>query len=163
SGDEMQTLLHTVVGLGWREDALQRRLVEEAGGNPLFLLETLSLLVERGILRREGVDWRPSGGLQAALPLAPTIREVIEARLHGLEPNELQMLAVAAVLGRPFALADIEAACGLDEEQTLAALDRLELRRLVTPVIFGKKAGYDYVHPRMQEVIYQDLSVSRKR
>jgi class 3 adenylate cyclase/tetratricopeptide (TPR) repeat protein len=91
-----------------------RRLVEVAGGNPLFLEELASGLLD---------------GLDLAEELPTTVRAVIAARVDALPSNHRNVVLAASVVGKVFwrgalrALGKMEA---LDE-----ALDALETRDLI--------------------------------
>ena len=66
----------------------QQKLIEHAGGNPLYAEQFAELYVERG-----SAD---------DLPLPETLQGVIAARLDGLEGDEKELLQDAAVVGKVF-------------------------------------------------------------
>ena len=65
------------------------RVLDAAGGNPLFVEQMVAMLGGR----------RP---LREGLPIPPTIQALLSARLDRLGPGERAMLARAAVIGRAF-------------------------------------------------------------
>jgi tetratricopeptide (TPR) repeat protein len=75
-------------------DELQQRIVEHAGGNPLFAEQMLALA-------REAPD------LAFGEPPA-TVEALLASRLDRLDPHELALLRRAAVLGRLFSRAELE-------------------------------------------------------
>jgi len=79
--------------------ALVKLVTLETEGNPFFLIELVRLLGSDGrLLQRERErNWR--------LTIPPTVREVVGRRLEQLSSACLQLLALAAVLGREFSLA----------------------------------------------------------
>ena len=78
------------------------RCSSRAQGNPYFLAELLHLLVDRGLLLRDGDGWVASGPLpDAALPAA--VQSVLAARIDGLDPEAKSVLRAASVLGIRFA------------------------------------------------------------
>ena len=75
-----------------------RRIVTRAGGNPLFLEESLSMLVEAGALVSTTSGWIVAD--PAMLDRVPTtVRAMIAARLDGLPPEEKWVLQCASVSG----------------------------------------------------------------
>src|SRR5215216_1887648 len=76
-------------------------LRNETGGQPFFLSETLSALVERGVLVSSGEAGGWTVDLEAAPGgmVPPGVREAILARLARLGPDASMVLAAAAVLG----------------------------------------------------------------
>ena len=109
-------LLEAAVG-GQVEDAGSRRLWRITGGNPLFLRE----LVLAGMLEEHGGVWRCAPGL----PLTPRLRELVDARIGGLDERERLALEYLA-LGEPLdeallrGLAGAEAVAGLAERALVA-------------------------------------------
>ncbi len=74
------------------------RLVSRARGNPLFLEESLAMLVEAGAIVRESGRWRIAEP-DALERVPPSMRTLIAARLDGLPPEEKRMLQTASVSG----------------------------------------------------------------
>src|SRR5207237_2006090 len=73
---------------------LRGRIVERAGGNPLFLEEIVRGLIENGTLAREGSSWRTLAN-DGAAETPPNIQGIFLARLDRL-PREARTLAHAA-------------------------------------------------------------------
>ncbi|MGH2595988.1 MAG: ATP-binding protein [Actinomycetota bacterium] len=75
-----------------------RRVVTRAGGNPLFLEESLSMLVEAGALVSTASGWLVAD--PHMLDRVPTtVQAMIAARLDGLPPDEKRVLQCASVGG----------------------------------------------------------------
>ena len=78
------------------------RIRERADGTPLYAVETVRMLLDRGLLERGEAGYDVSGDL-ATLDVPETLHALIAARLDGLEPGERHLLQNAAVLGKTFA------------------------------------------------------------
>ena len=76
-------------------------LLERAQGNPFFLAELLHLLVDRGLLRRDGEGWRLTGELPRDV-LPAGVQAVLAARIDGLSPAARTVLRDASVIGNRF-------------------------------------------------------------
>jgi class 3 adenylate cyclase/tetratricopeptide (TPR) repeat protein len=95
--DDMRTIVRHVLGSDVPDEAVEETL-DRAGGNPLFLEETLGMLVDAGTLRRRGGTWEVTD--RASLRGVPsTIRRLIAARLDGLPREEKAVVQDAAVSG----------------------------------------------------------------
>ena len=97
--DVMEALLTgPVPGL---PDDLRRRILERAEGVPFYAVETVRMLLDRGLIVREGDAYRPTGKIET-LEVPETLQALIAARLDGLAPEERGLLQDASVLGRTF-------------------------------------------------------------
>ncbi len=96
----MVTLLSGMVpGLS---DDLQGRILERAQGVPLYAVETVRMLLDRGLLVEEAGSYRAVGSLDD-LEVPESLHAMIAARLDGLAPAERGLLQDAAILGKSFA------------------------------------------------------------
>src|SRR5207244_6071105 len=106
----------------------RERIVARAGGVPLDGVETVRMLLDRGLLEREGERYRPTGPI-GTLEAPETLHALVAARLDGLEPEERSLLQDASVLGKTFTKAGVAALSGLSEtelEPLLTSLTRKE-------------------------------------
>ncbi len=150
-GDSDRELLNALVGTDTMPDELQRRILEQAEGNPFFLEELIRSLVDAGALVRDGDGWRFDHAVEVAVPA--TVENVILARIDRLDPRCHDVLLSAAVLGRQFSLSWLEGVARADGDMpsTLQQLQRLDLlregRRWPQP-------EYRFKHVLIQEAAY---------
>src|SRR3954454_16229674 len=97
-------LIDRLLGSADLPPALAARVVETTEGNPLFLGETVRMLVDDGVLRREGERWIANGD---AVTVPPSISAVLAARLQRLSAAERAVLERAAVIGHDFPAAAV--------------------------------------------------------
>jgi hypothetical protein len=116
------------------------RIVAAAEGNPLFA-EHLAALVDD--------DDAPGG-------LPRSIQVLLTARVEALPEPERQVVAVAAVAGREFSVAAVQALVGrpIGDE-----LDRLAQRELVEPTVAGRQ---QFGHALLQEAAYALIPKRRR-
>jgi class 3 adenylate cyclase len=96
--------------LGAPLDAEARELVvRHADGNPFFLEEVLSDLLDRRLLTQRQGGWSLDAG---ALAIPDSIQGVLAARIDLLEPAAKDALLAAAVIGRSFSAAGLAALLG---------------------------------------------------
>jgi len=88
------------------------RIAERAAGVPLYAVETVRMLLDRGLLVREGSAYRPTGPVEA-LEVPETLHALIAARLDGLTPDERRAVQDASVLGKTFRAASLVRLTGL--------------------------------------------------
>jgi class 3 adenylate cyclase/tetratricopeptide (TPR) repeat protein len=128
------------------------RLLEKTEGNPLFVEETVRMLVEEGA---DGGDRIPD-----------TLQALIGARIDRLPAGQKVLLQRGSVMGRTFfagALDHLSAEYDADELEDM--LDDLLLRDLITrqerSTITGETA-YRFKHVLIREVAYGGLSKSSR-
>ena len=82
SDGECSLLVEHLVGRAELAETVTGRIAEAAEGNPLFVEEMLSMLIEDGLLVRE----RPMAATRAlaSAPIPPTIQALLGARLDQL-------------------------------------------------------------------------------
>jgi ABC-type oligopeptide transport system substrate-binding subunit/class 3 adenylate cyclase len=160
-GDADRELLQALVGRGTLPAELERRVLEDAEGNPFYLEELIGSLADAGALMREGDSWRFDHEVDIDLP--STVEKVILARIDRLNPECHRILTAAAVLGRRFGLPLLEGVSGGngDLRESLSELQRLDLlregRRWPQP-------EYRFKHVLIQEAAYRTiLSEDRSR
>jgi predicted ATPase len=90
-------------------------LSRRTGGNPLFLVNLVQYLVDRGVLQREGKQLHVREDLVAVANSVPdSLRQLIEKQLERLPDNTQRLLEVASVVGVEFSAAAV--AAGLQHE-----------------------------------------------
>jgi DNA-binding CsgD family transcriptional regulator len=133
------------------------RLVEQAqraGGHPLFICEMVGALMADGAIVRGDGDAELATDAVAA-PLALTMLH----RLSYLEPEVLDLLGLASVLGASFAATD------------LALLARRPVAELVPTLRAARQAGVigehgdrlAFRHELMRDALYEDMPLSVRR
>src|SRR5204862_1403117 len=92
-------------------DTLIDRIRERAEGIPLYAVETVRMLLDRGLLERSGDEYTPTGDVES-LEVPETLHALIAARRDGLDPEERRVLSDAAILGKTFTKDALEALSG---------------------------------------------------
>ncbi len=86
---------------------VQERIVRAAEGNPLYVEQMLSMLIDSGQLREVEGRWQPAGDL-SEMAIPPTIQALLSARLDRLGREERTVIEPASVIGLEFAVAAVE-------------------------------------------------------
>jgi predicted ATPase/class 3 adenylate cyclase len=140
-------------------DDLRAQILGRAEGVPLYAVETVRMLLDRGLLERQGDVYRPTGPIEA-LDVPETLHALIAARLDGLSPEERRLVQDAAVLGKSFTKAGLAALSGSGEDE----LDPL-VRSLVRKEVFSVQADprspergqYTFLQDLLKRVAYETL------
>jgi len=138
--------------------AVRQRVVDAAEGNPLYVEQLLSMLVDDGHLERGHDGWRPKDTLEE-IAIPGTIQALLAARLELLSDEERAVLEPASVVGAVFARAAVaELAPDAIRERVAELLDRMVDKRLVrrAPEDMDEDA-YRFHHILIRDTAYQGL------
>ncbi len=137
----------------------RRRIIEAAQGNPLFVEQMVSMLIDDGLIRREGGGWVAATGMDN-LAVPPSISALLAARLDRLAPTERAVLERGAVIGQVFYVEAVERLCPEAlRPEVRSSLDSLTRRELVGPdesTIAGQEA-FRFHHILIRDAAYQGL------
>jgi class 3 adenylate cyclase/tetratricopeptide (TPR) repeat protein len=156
--DDMRRLLTGLVPQ-LPQDAL-RRIVERAEGVPLYAVETLRMLIDRGVIRATDGGYVLSGELPE-LAVPETLHALIAARLDSLTPEQRNLLADGSVLGVSFTVPSLMAVSGLHEAEVSKLLDALVGRELLTldaDPRSPERGQYRFLQGVVREVAYQSMA-----
>ncbi len=146
-------------------EAVREQILARAEGVPLYAVETVRMLLDRGLLVREGPVYRPVGEI-GALEVPETLHALIAARLDGLPPEERRLLQDGAVLGKTFTPAGLAALSGLAEaelEPLLSSLVRKEVLGVQADPRSPEHGQYGFLQDLVRHVAYETLSKRERR
>jgi class 3 adenylate cyclase/tetratricopeptide (TPR) repeat protein len=132
-------------------------VVGQAGGNPLYAEEFVRMLVDRGLLYRDGDEWRFSPG---EVPLPESVQGIVAARLDTLEPDQKTVLRDASVIGRGFWPAAVASVSELERstiDEILRMLERKEFIRRVGASSVATELQYSFHHAVVRDVAYNSI------
>jgi class 3 adenylate cyclase/tetratricopeptide (TPR) repeat protein len=147
------------------DDAAIARIVERAEGMPLYAVETIRMLADRGVLRA-GKDAYELVGDLGELEVPETLHALIASRLDGLGPDDRTLLQDAAILGKSFTLEALSAVTGADGvslEPRLLGLIRREFLARETDPRSPERGQYTFVQGIIREIAYGMLSRADRR
>ena len=146
-------------------EELRDQVLQRAEGIPLYAVETVRMMLDRGALVQDGSVYRPAGAI-AELEVPETLHALIAARLDGLEQEERRLLQDAAVLGKTFTRQALASLSGLDDvelERRLRALVRKEFLALQADPRSPEHGQYSFVQDLLRHVAYETLSKQERR
>jgi class 3 adenylate cyclase/tetratricopeptide (TPR) repeat protein len=146
-------------------DTLRDQILARAEGVPLYAMETVRMLLDRGHLVREGSVYRPTGPVEA-LEVPETLHALIAARLDGLSDDERRTVQDGAVLGKTFtrqALAALSGATDAVLEPILQALVRKEVLSIQADPRSPEHGQYGFLQDLMRRVAYETLALRDRR
>jgi class 3 adenylate cyclase/tetratricopeptide (TPR) repeat protein len=101
-----------------------------AEGIPLYAVETVRMLQDRGLLVQEGARYVLTADV-SDLDVPETLHALVASRLDGLSPGERTLLQDASVLGQAFSAAGVAALSGRPESELTGVLDALVVKQVL--------------------------------
>ncbi len=101
------------------------RVLERAEGVPLYAVEMIRMLVDRGVIVESGDGYRVDGEL-GTLEVPETLHALIASRLDSLSPRQRTLLQDAGIVGSTFSMESLRVVNGTPAEEL-----EVELRDLV--------------------------------
>jgi predicted ATPase/class 3 adenylate cyclase len=152
-------LLAALFGEDWVSSAgaLPDKILDRAGGNPLFIEEIVRSLIELDVLKRDGQQWQIVTG-EAAVSIPDTIQAMLLTRVDRLPQEARRLAQEAAVIGPRFEATLLEAVTA-DPSRLEADLELLCDAEIIQEVA---GAGYRFTQTLLQDVIYQNLLLQRR-
>ncbi|HEY6958247.1 MAG TPA: adenylate/guanylate cyclase domain-containing protein [Candidatus Limnocylindria bacterium] len=140
--------------------AVRERLIANADGNPLYVEQMLSMLVDEGYLQRDETGRWVASGDEAKLEIPPTISALISARLDRLGQGERAVLDTGSVAGPVFyedAVRDLSPAP--QQPQVAVNLMVLTHKQLVRdePSAVPAVRAFRFAHVLVRDAAYQRL------
>ena len=139
---------------------LRKRILDRSEGVPLYAVETVRMLLDRGLLTEEDGVYRLTGEV-AELEVPETLQGLIAARLDGLSTDERRILQDGSVLGKTFTKDSLAELSGLSESELdplLTGLVRKEVLGVQADPRSPERGQYGFLQDLVRRVAYETLA-----
>ena len=158
SDDDIGRVVESVLGGAEVPTHVRSRIIETAGGNPLYVEQMLSMMIDDGALKQEDGRWYPAVDLDR-LHVPPSIQALLATRLDHLKHEERSVIEPASVIGVTFPEEAVEELVEPDlRPQAAVRLSSLSARQLIHPeatTVVGE--GYRFDHILIRDAAYGRL------
>ena len=144
-------------------------IVDAAEGNPFYLEELVTWLIDSGVVVPDTPHWRVVHDLVGRLVVPPSLKGLLQARLDALTPPERAVLQRASVVGRIFwdqAVTHLASDGSADRPDAVAPFDHLLERDLVFErelSAFESAREFLFKHALLRDVAYDSVLRARRR
>jgi class 3 adenylate cyclase/tetratricopeptide (TPR) repeat protein len=154
--EQTGAVVDNLLGDAGLPSAMRERITRASGGNPLFVEQMLSMLIDDGLIRAGDGGWHVVGEL-GNLAVPPTIHALLAARLDRLVRDERAVLEPGAVIGVEFPTPAVtELAPPAIHDQVGALLESMTGKQLVRPT-GSVVVGYRFNHQLIRDTTYQAM------
>lgn len=157
SDDDGRRIVRALIGAVSLPDAIIHRVLERAGGNPLFVEEVTKSVIEAGAL---GAGATPSSAMVDSF-IPPTVQQSLLARIDRLGPAKA-LAQVAAVTGNEFSYRLLRAVASMSDDSLHDSLDRLVDAELLFQKGDRPDASFRFKHALIHDTVYQSLVRPRR-
>jgi class 3 adenylate cyclase/predicted ATPase len=141
-------------------DELTARIVSRAEGMPLYAVETVRMLLDRGLLEQQGPRYVLTADV-GELDVPETLHALAAARLDGLSSTERGVLQDASVFGHSFTVAGVAAVAGRGVDEVQQILDGLVAKQVLgfnDDVLSAERGQYHFLQGLLRTTAYGTLS-----
>jgi class 3 adenylate cyclase/tetratricopeptide (TPR) repeat protein len=157
SAEDSALVVEHLLGDAAVPDDVSKRIVAAAEGNPLFVEQLLSMLIDDGLLTREDGRWVAVGDL-SDLAIPGTIQALLAARLDLLSLPERAVIEPASVAGLYFARSAIEELVPDPVQPEVEGhLTALSQKQLVRPEATETELDHRFHHILVRDAAYQGI------
>lgn len=136
------------------------RIVAHAQGVPLYAIETVRALSDRGVLAERDGRLVPRGEL-GELDVPASLSSLLASRLDALEPPERELVKVMAVFGGAFPRSAAAALGDLSEDELdgiLSGLVRKQVLTIRADPLSPERGQYAFAQGLLRTVAYETMS-----
>lgn len=156
--EEVRRLLATMIGVPEGPPRFSAWLHQRTGGNPLFVVETLKMLLERGTLEIAEGNWQTEfDGLTSdysEIAVPPGVVQVIRQRVEDVSEPAQRVLEMSSVLGDVWDAARLAPLLDMEPWGVILALEELEAHGLLE--------GGGFSHDLVRSALYDRLGPQRR-
>ncbi len=160
SQEESSRVVENLLGSAHLDEAIRSRIIEAAEGNPLFVEQMLSMLIDDGALVQDDRNRWVLVSEVGTITIPPTISALLTARLDRLGATERAVIERSAVIGQVFFRGAVEE---LSPEgvrpfvgPSLQSLTRKEFIRPHESIFAGQEA-FRFAHILIRDAAYHGL------
>jgi predicted ATPase len=152
---EIDALVDETVGADVLPVAVRESLVKHCGGSPFCVLEVLSDLRRRGVLRDNGDGTFALGEVPSQVGVPESLQRMVSNRLARLDEDDRMFLDVAACAGEDFDAVRVAAAVGRATESAEECPKRIQLQH---GLIWRDGGRWRFEPPLVREVLVESLT-----
>lgn len=148
-------LVKSMLGVEQLPPHLLTQLMNETGGNPLFIESLMQSLVGEDLLRYDGERWQIDLAKLSQTPVS--IQQAAQRQLERLDEPSLDLLQWASVMGQSLDLNILADLCQLTPDQVFKLVAKAAHNHVLTANTQMGQTAYFFSTDQMRESVYETL------
>jgi class 3 adenylate cyclase/predicted ATPase len=154
--EDVRQIIHSMLEIEELPVSVKNKIVEYAGGNPLFVEEIIRYLIDQGLLLPAEGYWRAAGDIGEAV-LPNTLQGLLLSRIDQLPVTQKSIIQHAAVVGKIFWEQLVSELMDKDISGGLADLILRDMVRRSLQSNLSDDIEYIFKHILVQEAAYNTI------
>jgi len=154
--EDVREIIHSMLEIEELPDSVKNKIVEYAGGNPLFVEEIIRYLIDQGLLLPAEGYWLAAGDIGEAV-LPNTLQGLLLSRIDQLPVSQKSIIQHAAVVGKIFWERLVAELMDRDISGGLADLTLRDMVRRSLQSSLSDDIEYIFKHILVQEAAYNTI------
>ncbi|MFW6142419.1 MAG: tetratricopeptide repeat protein [Candidatus Saliniplasma sp.] len=134
----------------------------ESEGNPYYVIEILSSMMDEGVIDPYSYTWDPKEEL-TEISIPSSIKDITSRRIERLSKAEKDILMYASVIGTEFNFEILERSMDIDVIELLDVIESLQSKGLIQEIEDTEEEIYRFNHLQIRTTLYSNMGKSRKR
>jgi len=154
--EDVRQIIHSMLEIEELPAAVKEKIVEYAGGNPLFVEEIIRYLIDQGLLLPAEGYWKAAGGIGEAV-IPDTLQGLLLSRIDQLPSSQKSIIQHAAVVGKIFWERLVSELMDKEISGGLADLALRDMIRRSLQSSLSDDIEYIFKHILVQEAAYNTI------
>ena len=142
--------------------ALAAALYQETEGNPFFIREVITHLIQEGKIVYEDGHWTSHVQTVDELGIPEGVREVVGKRLSRVSEGCNRMMTLASTMTGGFTWEELKAIADIDETELVELVEEALAAQLIQERKGDQAGTYDFTHALIRQTLYGELSTPRR-
>jgi serine/threonine protein kinase/tetratricopeptide (TPR) repeat protein len=151
---EMAELLEGAFKSEALAEKLGMRIAKKSDGVPFFIFEMIRGLKEKQLIEQQADGTYVQTQMIKDIEVPSAVKDLIEGRLRGLDPDQRRILDAGSVMGMSF---DPGLVGAVLEAKKVRVLEHLAVVERQAGLVHGERGAVCFDQNQIQEVLYQDL------
>ncbi|MCC7431584.1 sigma 54-interacting transcriptional regulator, partial [bacterium] len=157
--NEVEKILFSIFGDQFLTPKISEKIYKATDGNPLFVLETIKLLVRNDVFFRKNFSWFVDFEKFGSFKFSKRLEGIFSKKIQDFSETESKILTWFSVLNKPAKAEDILFLSELETETFWETLGKL----VFSGILKESEKSYKITQEELHRLLYNNLNLMEKR